>query len=145
MGGGLSMGSRFDFSGSKIGVPLFPVLHGCLSYILYCALYITSEEGLPHFMTWHDMTVIYRPSLNHWLTHPLINWLNYSLTGAHSTIDARDEVKDERRRNSLAFYISSYMDFEGEDFQALVTAVEKDRYAKMGGKVPVFKDTSEIV
>jgi hypothetical protein len=37
------------------------------------------------------------------------------------------------------------MDFEGEDFQALVTAVEKDRYAKMGGKVPVFKDTSEIV
>jgi len=61
----------------------------------------------------------------------------------YCTVDVRDEVKDERRRNSLAFYISSYVEFEGEEYQALVTAVEKDRHAKTGGKAPVFKDTSE--
>jgi len=67
----------------------------------------------------------------------------FDFTG--SKIDVRDEVKDERRRNSLAFYISSYVEFEGEEYQALVTAVEKDRHAKTGGKAPVFKDTKYSV
>jgi hypothetical protein len=49
------------------------------------------------------------------------------------------EEKDDRRRNSLAFYISQFVTYEGEDFAPLVEVIMKDKYPKTGGKPPTVR------
>jgi len=53
------------------------------------------------------------------------------------------EERDERRRNSLAFYISQFVNYEGDDFLQLVEAVKQDKYSKNGGKPPKVRNSSE--
>lgn len=43
---------------------------------------------------------------------------------------------DDRRRNSLAFYISQFVEYDKDDFGPLVEIVKKDKYSKTGGKPP---------
>ena len=52
------------------------------------------------------------------------------------------EEKDDRRRNSLAFYISQFVDFEEDDFGPLIANVQKDKNAKTGGKPPTIRNSS---
>lgn len=52
------------------------------------------------------------------------------------------DVKDDRKRNSLAFYISQYVEFEEDDFVPLIEAVKKDKHAKNGGKPPTIRNSS---
>jgi hypothetical protein len=58
--------------------------------------------------------------------------------------DDKDEEKDPRRRNSLAFYISQFVNYEGEDFMKVVEAVKQDKYSKTGGKPPNVRNSSEF-
>ena len=52
------------------------------------------------------------------------------------------EDKDDRRRNSLAFYINQFVGFDGEDYMNLIEAVKQDKYAKFGGKPPTVRPSS---
>lgn len=56
---------------------------------------------------------------------------------------AEDE-DDGRRRNSLAFYISQFVNYEGEDFAPLVDSVMKDKFPKSGGKPPAVRPSSKL-
>jgi hypothetical protein len=58
-------------------------------------------------------------------------------------VEDEGEEKDDRRRNSLAFYISQFVSFDGEDFEQLVEAVKQDKYAKSGGKPPKIRNSSK--
>lgn len=53
------------------------------------------------------------------------------------------DEKDHRRRNSLAFYITQFVNYEGEDFGPVVEAVMKDKYASTGGKPPLVRHSSK--
>jgi hypothetical protein len=55
------------------------------------------------------------------------------------------EPKDDRRRNSLAFYISQFVSFEEEDFTPLIEMIKKDKYVKTGGKPPTIRPSSECL
>ena len=61
----------------------------------------------------------------------------------HHDDDKEDE--DDRRRNSLAFYISQFVNYEGEDFAPLIESVMKDKFPKSGGKPPVVRASSKIL
>ena len=54
------------------------------------------------------------------------------------------EVKDDRKRNSLAFYISQFVEYEEDDFVPLIEAVRKDKTAKNGGKPPTIRNSSKL-
>lgn len=56
-----------------------------------------------------------------------------------------DEHHDDRRRNSLAFYISQFVQYEAEDYTKLVDSVRADKHAKTGGKQPTLRGSSEFV
>ncbi len=59
-------------------------------------------------------------------------------------IEERDlEFKDDRRRNSLAFYISQFVQYEDDDYSKLVDAVRNDKNAKTGGKPHTVRPSSE--
>jgi hypothetical protein len=59
-------------------------------------------------------------------------------------IEGKDtDDKDDRRRNSLAFYVSQFVSYEGEDFTNLLEIVKKDKYAKSGGKPPTVRPSSK--
>lgn len=53
------------------------------------------------------------------------------------------EEKDDRRRNSLAFYISQFVEFEDDDFGPLIASVQKDKHSKSGGKPPTIRNSSK--
>ena len=53
------------------------------------------------------------------------------------------EERDPRRRNSLAFYVSQFVNFEGEDFAKVIEAVKADKYSKTGGKPPNIRNSSK--
>lgn len=55
------------------------------------------------------------------------------------------EEKDDRRRNSLAFYISQFVEFEDDDFGPLIELVQKDKHAKTGGKPPTIRNSSKLI
>lgn len=57
--------------------------------------------------------------------------------------DDKEDEDDGRRRNSLAFYISQFVNYDGEDFTPVVEAVMKDKYSKSGGKLPVARPSSK--
>lgn len=62
-----------------------------------------------------------------------------------SAIEKKDlEIKDDRRRNSLAFYISQYIEFDNDDYSPLVKLIEKDKYNKSGGKPPIIRNSSKF-
>jgi hypothetical protein len=54
------------------------------------------------------------------------------------------EEKDDRRRNSLAFYISQFVSHEEDDFSSIIEAVVKDKHAKTGGKPPNVRASSKL-
>lgn len=54
------------------------------------------------------------------------------------------EEKDDRRRNSLAFYISQFVEYEEDDFGPLIELVQKDKHAKNGGKPPTIRNSSKF-
>lgn len=58
--------------------------------------------------------------------------------------DDKDEDRDPRRRNSLAFYISQFVNYEGEDYAKVIEAVKKDKYSKTGGKPPNIRNSSNM-
>ncbi len=59
-------------------------------------------------------------------------------------IEGKDlEDKDDRRRNSLAFYVSQYVSYEEDEYGPLVEVVKKDKYAKFGGKPPTVRPSSK--
>jgi hypothetical protein len=63
-------------------------------------------------------------------------------TGAKA--DDKDlEEKDNRKRNSIAFYISSFVEFEEDNFGPLIEVVMRDKNAKTGGKPPTIRNSSE--
>lgn len=49
---------------------------------------------------------------------------------------------DNRRRNSLAFYVSQFVDFEEDDFAPLIEGVKADKISKNGGKPPNIRHSS---
>lgn len=57
-------------------------------------------------------------------------------------IEDKIEIKDDRRRNSLAFYIARFNQFEEDDFNILVEEVKKDKQ-KNGGKANNIKVSSK--
>jgi len=58
----------------------------------------------------------------------------------HVKVEEREhEERDDRRRNSLAFYISQFVQYEEEDFAPLIDTVLHDKYAKTGGKPPAVR------
>lgn len=59
------------------------------------------------------------------------------------SIDEKDLAKDPRRRNSLAFYISEFVQYEDEDYEPLVEIVRNDKFAKFGGKTPNVRHSSK--
>lgn len=64
--------------------------------------------------------------------------------GAMMTGDNKDsEQKDSRRRNSLAFFVSQFASSEGDNYDALLEAVKKEKFAKTGGKPPAHRPSSE--
>mmetsp|Transcript_19406 Transcript_19406/g.43250 ORF Transcript_19406/g.43250 Transcript_19406/m.43250 type:complete len:461 (-) Transcript_19406:111-1493(-) len=61
-------------------------------------------------------------------------------TGAKA--DDKDlEEKDNRKRNSIAFYISSFVEFEEDNFGPLIEVVMRDKNAKTGGKPPTIRNS----
>ncbi len=64
-----------------------------------------------------------------------------------SSANANDDPAEDdgRRRNSLAFYISQFVNYDGEDFAPLLESVLKDKYAKTGGKMPVARPSSKFL
>lgn len=52
------------------------------------------------------------------------------------------EEKDDRRRNSIAFYISQFVEYEEDDFAPLIEIVQKDKNSKTGGKPPTIRNSS---
>ena len=52
------------------------------------------------------------------------------------------EIKDDRRRNSLAFYISQYIEFNDDEYNPLVKLIERDKHSKTGGKPPIIRNSS---
>mmetsp|Transcript_24001 Transcript_24001/g.40079 ORF Transcript_24001/g.40079 Transcript_24001/m.40079 type:complete len:83 (+) Transcript_24001:258-506(+) len=54
------------------------------------------------------------------------------------------EEKDNRKRNSFAFYISQFVEYEEENFTPLVDLVIRDKNAKHGGKPPNIRHSSKI-
>ncbi len=65
--------------------------------------------------------------------------------GAASKFDDKElEGKDDRRRNSLAFYISQFVPYEDEDYKKLIDAVKADKNSKTGGKPPVVRASSKF-
>lgn len=64
----------------------------------------------------------------------------------HVKVEERDhEERDDRRRNSLAFYISQFVQYENEDFNPLIDTVMLDKYAKTGGKPPAVRHSSKTL
>eukprot|EP01038_Epipyxis_sp_PR26KG_P015116 gene15116-20337_t len=59
-----------------------------------------------------------------------------SMTG--KVEDKELEVRDERRRNSLAFYISEFVSYDDDNYTPLIEAVKADKL-KNGGKATVAK------
>jgi hypothetical protein len=59
-------------------------------------------------------------------------------------VDDKDDDKDRdpRRRNSLAFYVSQFVNYEGDEFAKVIEAVKADKYAKTGGKPPNVRNSS---
>lgn len=57
--------------------------------------------------------------------------------------DDKDEERDPRRRNSLAFYIAQFVNYEGDDFGKVVEAVKADKFSKNGGKAPNIRNSSK--
>lgn len=57
--------------------------------------------------------------------------------------DKELEDKDDRRRNSLAFYITQFINYDGDDFNVLVENVKKDKFSKTGGKPPAVRASSK--
>ena len=53
--------------------------------------------------------------------------------------------RDDRRRNSLAFYINQFVKYEGDDYATLVEQVKQDKYAKFGGKAPTVRPSSMYI
>jgi len=53
-----------------------------------------------------------------------------------------DALKDTRRRNSLAFYISRYVEFEDDDFGPLVEEVRQDKLVN-NPKTAIIKVSSK--
>lgn len=56
--------------------------------------------------------------------------------------DKELEDKDDRRRNSLAFYITQFINYDGDDFNVLIENVKKDKFSKSGGKPPTVRASS---
>jgi hypothetical protein len=52
------------------------------------------------------------------------------------------EEKDDRRRNSLAFYISQFVEYEDDNFGPLIESVQKDKNSRNGGKPPTIRNSS---
>lgn len=57
--------------------------------------------------------------------------------------DKEIEEKDDRRRNSLAFYISQFVEYEDDNFGPLIELVQKDKNSKNGGKPPTIRNSSK--
>lgn len=59
-------------------------------------------------------------------------------------VETKDtEEKDDRKRNSLAFYISQFVEYDDDNFGPLIEAVQKDKNAKTGGKPPTIRNSSK--
>jgi hypothetical protein len=67
--------------------------------------------------------------------------VTYDFTGAKAE-DKDLEDRDDRRRNSLAFYISQFVEYEDDNFGPLIALVQKDKNAKTGGKPPTIRNSS---
>lgn len=64
--------------------------------------------------------------------------------GKDNNEDKEDEKdRDNRRRNSLAFYVAQFVNFEGDDFGKVIEAVKADKYSKNGGKAPNIRNSSK--
>lgn len=60
-------------------------------------------------------------------------------------VDSKEIVeKDDRKRNSLAFYISQFVEYEDDNFGPLVELVQKDKNSKNGGKPPTIRNSSKF-
>jgi hypothetical protein len=58
-------------------------------------------------------------------------------------VEAKEiEEKDDRRRNSLAFYISQFVEYEDDNFGPLIEIVQKDKNSRTGGKPPTIRNSS---
>ena len=54
--------------------------------------------------------------------------------------DEKDEEKDPRRLNSLAFFVSQFITYEGEEFGKVIDNIKKEKF---GGKQPKIRNSSE--
>ncbi len=61
-------------------------------------------------------------------------------------IEGKDnDDKDDRRRNSLAFYISQFVANEEDSYDFVSDLIKKDKYAKFGGKAPTIRPSSKFL
>lgn len=56
-----------------------------------------------------------------------------------------DDDIDNRRRNSLAFYITQFVQYEEDEYGKLIEAVKADKFSKTNGKPPVFRPSSKLL
>lgn len=70
--------------------------------------------------------------------------LGVTIDFSGAKVEEKDiEEKDDRRRNSLAFYISQFVEYEDDNFGPLIELVQKDKNSKNGGKPPTIRNSSE--
>ncbi len=71
--------------------------------------------------------------------------MSKSIAFSNTQIDDHDlEVRDDRRRNSLAFNISSFVQWEEDEYDKLVESVRHDKLGKNGGKPHALRPSSKV-
>ncbi len=68
---------------------------------------------------------------------------NISFTGPKIE-DNELEIRDDRRRNSLAYNISTFVQWEEDEYVKLVESVKHDRMGKNGGKPHALRPSSKL-